>query len=78
MDNSRRDFLKVILAGGISIPTFSIAGSFLLSNKKDPKISEDIITSDDLPRSYSDLNETNLGYIFSSLILEYSEYYIHL
>ena len=74
MDNSRRDFLKVILAGGISIPTFSIAGSFLLSNKKDPKISEDIITSDDLPRSYSDLYETNLGYIFSSLILEYSEY----
>ncbi len=74
MDESRRDFLKVILAGGISIPTFSIAGSFLLSNKKDPTISEDVITSDDLPRSYSDLHEINLSSALSSFILEYSEY----
>jgi hypothetical protein len=74
VDTSRRDFLKVILAGGISIPTFSMAESFLLSNKKDPNISEDIITSDALQRSYSDLDEINLGFVFSSLLLEYSEY----
>ena len=40
MDNSRRDFLKVILAGGISIPTFSIAGSFLLIAIIDSEISD--------------------------------------